>query len=132
MAQLTQTELKRIEAKLRDLQKALLERVRDELDQRENQHLIELLGREPGDSGDVSLADAVSDMNIARVDREIHELRDIEAAFGRIRDGSYGKCIDCGQDIEYKRLLAYPAAKRCLICQERHEQAYAQEGHPSL
>jgi RNA polymerase-binding protein DksA len=132
MAQLTRNVLKEIETKLHDQQKALLEEVRNELDQREDQHLIDFLGGEPGDSGDVSLADALSDLNIATVDRHIHELRDIEAVFGRIKDGSFGQCIDCGCDIDVQRLLVYPTAKRCVICQQRHEQIYAQEGHPSL
>ena len=132
MAQLTRNVLRKIETILRDRQKALLEEVRGELEQREDQHLIDFLRGEPGDSGDVSLADALSDLNIARADRQIHELREIEAAFGRIKDGSFGECIDCGQDIGYERLLANPVAKRCLICQEKHEQGHAQEGHPSL
>jgi len=132
MTQLTTNELRKIEEKLRDRQMTLLEQVRNELDQREDQHLTDLLGHEPGDSGDISLADSLSDLNIARVDRQIHELRDIETALGRIRNGSLGQCIDCGEGIEYQRLLAYPTAKRCLNCQQKHEQGYAQEGHPSL
>jgi RNA polymerase-binding transcription factor len=132
MAQLTQKQLKEIEKKLHDQQKALLEEVRSELDQRENQHLVELLRGEPGDTGDVSIADAVSDLNIANVDRHIHELRSIEAALARIKDGTYGRCVDCGCDIEPQRLLAYPTATRCLACQQRHEQNYAHEGHHSL
>ncbi|MGA7181334.1 MAG: TraR/DksA family transcriptional regulator [Thiobacillaceae bacterium] len=132
MTHLTSDELKNIQGKLRDRQKALLEQVRDELDQRENQHLVEFMRDEPGDAGDISLADALSDMNIASVDRHIHELRDIEAAFGRIKDGSFGQCIDCGDDVDSQRLFAYPTAKRCIACQQKHEQVFVQEGHPSL
>lgn len=132
MSNLSKNELGKVEEKLRDQHRTLLEQVRSELDQRENQHLIELMGREPGDSGDVSLAGALSDLNILRVDRQIHELRDIEAAFKRFKDGSFGECVDCGQDIGYQRLLVYPTAKRCVICQEKHEHGFAQEGRPSL
>jgi DNA-binding transcriptional regulator YbjK len=55
MSHLDKASLDKITQKLRERQKALLEEVRDEYDQRDNQQLIELMGREPGDSGDVSL-----------------------------------------------------------------------------
>lgn len=132
MTQLTNDELEKIKSKLRERRAALVVEVRAELSQREDQQLVELLGLEPGDSGDQSLADALADLNIARVNRQILELRDIEASFGRIREGSFGLCTDCGNDIGFERLSANPSAKRCMICQQKHEQVYAQEGHPSL
>jgi RNA polymerase-binding transcription factor DksA len=66
------------------------------------------------------------------LDRQIQELRDIEAAFGRLKEGGYGVCVDCGQDIAFPRLLAYATAKRCISCQERHEKLHAHEGHSSM
>jgi DnaK suppressor protein len=130
--QLRRVNLDEITQKLRDRQKTVLEEVRDEFDQRDNQHLVKLMGSEPGDSGDVSLADAVADLNILRADRQINELRDIEAAFERLKKGDFGICVDCGADIPVQRLLAYPAAKRCMACQKRHEQLFVQEGRPKL
>lgn len=127
-----QEELGRIIRELSDRQKAVLEAVRKEYDQRDSQQLIELMGREPGDSGDISLADAVADLNILRTDRQVQELRDIEAAFARIKSGTFGICNDCGAEIKSERLLAYPTAKRCMACQERHERLFAQEGRPKL
>lgn len=132
MARLSHEDSEAITRKLRDRQKALLEEVRDEFDQRGNQQLIELMGREPGDSGDVSIADALADMNILRADRQVHELRDIDAAFARMKAGDFGICTDCGAEIPAQRLLAYPTAKRCLACQQRHEQLFAQDGRPTL
>lgn len=132
MSHLKKEDLGKITQKLRERQKALLEEVRNEYDQRDNQQLIELMGREPGDSGDVSLADALADLNILRADRQVHELRDIDVAYARIKSGDFGICTDCGAEIPAQRLLAYPAAKRCMACQERHEQLYAQEGRPKL
>lgn len=132
MARLSREDSEAITRKLRDRQKALLEEVRDEFDQRDNQQLIELMGREPGDSGDVSIADALADMNILRADRQVHELRDIDAAFARMKAGDFGICTDCGAEIPAQRLLAYPTAKRCLACQQRHEQLFAQDGRPTL
>lgn len=132
MTQLSRTDLEKIREKLRNRQKALLEEVRDEFDQRDNQHLIDLMNQEPGDSGDVSMADAVADLNITMADRQVRELRDIDAAFARMKEGDFGLCVDCGANIPSPRLLAYPTANRCLVCQERHEQLYAQEGRPTM
>jgi DnaK suppressor protein len=132
MTQPRREDLNKIMENLRNRQKALLEEVRDKFDQRDNQHLIDLLGREPGDSGDISMADAVADMNILRADRQVNELRDIDAAFARMKAGDFGICVDCGANIPMPRLLAYPTAKRCVACQERHEQLFAHEGRPGL
>jgi DnaK suppressor protein len=70
---------------------------------------------------DDALADAAAEMDVAMVIRESQELQDIEAALARIGDGSYGMCIDCDGDIGRARLKAYPAARRCLGCQEKNE-----------
>jgi RNA polymerase-binding protein DksA len=111
---------------------ALLEEVRAHLVEREDQNPVGLLGLEPGDSGDLSMADALADLDIAMMDRQIRELRDIEAAYGRIRERTFGECSDCGDDISLARLHASPAAKRCMACQEKFEQVHAHEGHPRL
>ena len=70
---------------------------------------------------DDAVADAAAQMDVAMVIRESRELQDIEAALARIADGSYGTCTDCGEEIGPARLKAYPAAERCLPCQEKSE-----------
>ena len=44
------------------------------------------------------------------------ELRQIDAALGRIEDGSYGECVNCGEPIPEKRLEIVPHAPRCAKC----------------
>lgn len=132
MSQLTKDELAQVETKLRERQTALLEEVRKELDERENQHLASVMGNHPGDSGDVSLADWLADLNILRVDRQVRELREIETKLGQIKDGTANECIDCGKEIGLQRLLAYPTAMRCVACQEKHEHIYQHGAHPGL
>ena len=132
MAQLNKVEMKIIETQLRERKAALLEEVRGHLIEREDQNLVGLLGLEPGDSGDLSMADALADFDIAMMDRQIRELREIEAAYRQIREGNFGQCADCGDEIGFARLHASPSAKRCMLCQEKFEQVYAQEGHPRL
>ncbi|MBZ0068209.1 MAG: TraR/DksA family transcriptional regulator [Thiobacillus sp.] len=132
MTALKQSQLDQLIMKLKqDYQKLLIE-VRNEMDNTGQQHRIDLLNNEPGDSGDESMADALADLNVTQLDRHVREMRDIEAALLRVRDSEFGICIDCGSDIAFDRLQAYPTAKRCLACQEKREKAYAQEGHPSL
>jgi DnaK suppressor protein len=75
------------------------------------------------DTDDWAVADAMAAMDIAEVSRDLAVLADVEAALVRIKDGSYGECIDCSVEIPYARLAAYPAAKRCVACQEIAEAA---------
>lgn len=79
------------------------------------------LAGEVADYEDESLADLLVDVRLAEIDRDLEELRDIEAAQARMRDGSYGVCLACGTAIPYERLDAYPTAKRCEPCQRKHE-----------
>jgi DnaK suppressor protein len=53
-------------------------------------------------------------------------LTQVEDALARIDEGVYGKCIDCGRDIEEARLEAVPWARYCLADQEKHDT----ETHP--
>ena len=44
------------------------------------------------------------------------ELLRIAATLQRIEDGSYGKCTECGDEIDNARLEAYPYADECIEC----------------
>jgi DnaK suppressor protein len=132
MAALTQSQLDQLVEKLNENYRTLLDEARDELENTGNQHRIDLLNNEPGDSGDESMANALADFNVAQLDRHIEAMRDIEAALQRAKNGSYGVCIDCGDDVAFARLQAYPTAKRCIVCQEKREREYVQQGHPKL
>jgi DnaK suppressor protein len=44
------------------------------------------------------------------------QLKDVEEALEKIEAGNYGKCENCGANIPMERLMAYPAAKKCLNC----------------
>ncbi len=129
---LTQEQLARITKELEGVYEALLEDIRNGQDANGNTKIAELLGRVPADSADVSVADALADLNVELIDRHVHGLRDVEAARQRIADGSFGLCVDCEADVGFERLLAYPTARRCLPCQEKREKMFAHKGTPRL
>jgi RNA polymerase-binding protein DksA len=47
---------------------------------------------------------------------EIREVHQIQGALRRIAEGTYGVCVQCGADIDPKRLEALPIATRCISC----------------
>jgi len=49
---------------------------------------------------------------------EIQEIRQIQGALKRIAEGTYGVCVQCGAEIDPKRLKALPIAARCISCAE--------------
>ena len=53
---------------------------------------------------------------------ERQTLQMVESALGRIREGSFGECIACGEEINPKRLEAVPWTRHCIACQEKVEQ----------
>jgi RNA polymerase-binding transcription factor DksA len=44
------------------------------------------------------------------------EIRMIQAALGRIADGTFGECVACGEQISEDRLNVVPHAARCMRC----------------
>ena len=74
----------------------------------------------PSDA-DWATADVDADALIARAERDASELVDITHALDRAAEGRYGACEACGKPTGYARLLAHPAARRCLPCQQSIE-----------
>jgi len=58
-------------------------------------------------------------------DRQLLQL--VEEALGRIRGGSYGECVNCGNELNAKRLEAVPWTRYCINCQEKVEQGLLEE-----
>ena len=70
------------------------------------------------DESFAELTAALSQMNYRKA---TDELREVDAAMARLRDGSYGICADCGQRISYARLHVAPESRRCAACQASAE-----------
>ncbi len=54
-------------------------------------------------------------------------LQMVENALTRIREGSFGECVHCGNEINAKRLEAVPWTRHCIECQEKLEQGLLEE-----
>lgn len=63
------------------------------------------------------------DLAIQMLGRDFSELRLVEAALARIKDGVYGSCLRCEDPIRSNRLCVMPHAAYCVACQEGAEQA---------
>src|SRR5260370_17949058 len=53
-------------------------------------------------------------------DRQLLQMGEI--ALQRMREGDFGECANCGNDINSKRLEAVPWTRHCIACQEKLEQ----------
>jgi len=58
-------------------------------------------------------------------DRQLLQM--VDSALERIRQGSYGDCVSCGNGINDKRLQAVPWTRYCISCQEKQEKGLLQE-----
>jgi DnaK suppressor protein len=61
-------------------------------------------------------------------DRERKLLSKIDEALGRIEDGSYGACEECGGSIGVERLRARPVTTLCIECKSEQEDQERRRG----
>ena len=54
-------------------------------------------------------------------------LQMVDTALVRMREGSFGECVSCGNEINAKRLEAVPWTRHCIECQEKLEQGLLEE-----
>jgi RNA polymerase-binding transcription factor len=81
---------------------------------------------------DDAVADLESSIEIAEIERDVRELREVEGALKRLHEPEYGVCVDCGADIPFSRLSASPSATRCIACQRGVEERSAEPLRSSL
>ena len=80
------------------------------------------------DPNDRATQESEFSLELRTRDRERKLIRKIEEAIKRIEDGSYGYCIETGEEIGIKRLEARPVATMCVEAQERRERREKQYG----
>ena len=128
---LTQHQTKELGKLIEQRRNTLLAALQEDAARAREQPYAEHAGPAP-DSGDESVATLIADLEQADLSRDLDEFRGLEAARERMKEGEYGICMDCGSDVVFERLKAFPAALRCVQCQERHEKTYGGEPKPSL
>ena len=55
------------------------------------------------------------------INRQIKLISKIDQALNRIKNNTYGFCLETGEPIGIKRLIARPVAELCIAAQEKHE-----------
>ena len=79
------------------------------------------------DAVESSEADIQDDIEFALIQMKSETLNKIHDALGRLEQGDYGNCFECGEEIAEKRLRALPFAVRCKDCEEARENAEQRE-----
>ncbi len=100
----------------------LLERKRQLEEQLKNLYTEKVTDDQVQDVGDQALSSTMESLRNSLQETEREEYMRITRALQMIDDGTYGICIDCGQQISEKRLNSFPNASRCLVCQEIFEE----------
>jgi DnaK suppressor protein len=84
-------------------------------------------GRTADDDPTVDLADKAAnsytkEFLFGQTNTDRNMLALIDDALVRIKNGTYGICIECEEELAQKRLEAVPWARYCVSCAEKHEQ----------
>ncbi|MHB8438445.1 MAG: TraR/DksA family transcriptional regulator [Acidimicrobiales bacterium] len=96
-----------------------------EAERRDLMAKLEELGGEQGLNYDSNFADS-SQVTAERgeVEALAAKLRDtleeVEGALGKLTEGGYGTCENCGRPIDPVRLEAMPATRYCIDCASKH------------
>lgn len=93
---------------------------------------LELSDERVTDSVDLSLMDVNKEIALRLGEHESRIVADIDQALLRIKEGSYGICARCGEEIDERRLEAVPTARYDTKCQALLESEENTESPPSL
>ena len=122
-------QLESLQAAMRARQVQLREEIRQALIKSDSEHYLQIADS-VRELEDESFADLIVDVGLAEIDRDLDELRAIDAALLRMAEGSYGVCEACDRPIDIRRLNLTPQALRCIDCQTIFERTHFQKtGH---
>jgi len=72
-------------------------------------------GKDEGDRANTSLA---KEIRLGQKSRDQALLNAVDVSLKRISEGTFGECLNCGQEINATRLEAIPWVRYCITCQE--------------
>ena len=109
--------LRRLEEKLRQQARAIERSMLTAVEQGR-----QTLADETQDAADLAVTAYQKEMLFTQGTSGAGQLSLIRLALERLREGTYGECIECGNMIGEKRLEALPWTPYCIHCQEKIEQ----------
>jgi len=77
--------------------------------------------QEPKDEGDFAALSSAADIDNRIIERQERELKEIELALDKIKEGTYGICEMCEEPISRERLKVKSFARYCISCREIKE-----------
>jgi RNA polymerase-binding protein DksA len=131
MAPFNQQMVSDFAARLRERASQLRGEIQETLERSADESHVRI-AEQARDNEDDSFANLMVDLGYSDVQRDAAELVRIDGALRRIEGGSFGVCVQCGQDIPLPRLEAEPSASRCIDCQSMYEKTHATGPTPSL
>jgi DnaK suppressor protein len=81
---------------------------------------------EVGDFANGSISSETKESLLQQTTFDWNLFTQVRDALQRIGNGAYGKCVDCGRQIEAARLESLPWTPYCLVDEERHDRQAAQ------
>lgn len=75
------------------------------------------------DSTDRAVSDEAKSSAFETITTAAANLNLVKEALNRLKDGTFGKCVQCGRQIEETRLEAVPWTPYCLDDQKKHDKA---------
>jgi DnaK suppressor protein len=119
------------------MDKKKVEKFKEQLETRRDE-LKKIVARNEQDGRDADIANAqdIADRAANSYTKEFlfHQsnserqmLQLIEGALSRLREGAFGECVNCGNEINPKRLEAVPWTRYCIACQEKLEKGLLEQ-----
>lgn len=98
-----------------------LEQLRDQIAARLDGPRRENTTAEAGDDVDFAARSEQHELSMGEIHRLRTKLKLVTAALQRVREGTYGECLLCGDTIAPARLQALPWVEHCIMCAEKIE-----------
>jgi len=74
-----------------------------------------------GDSVDEAEASFEVDFDLTMKENMVRQIKEVDEALERIKEGTFGVCENCGEDIPQDRLKVRPNARFCIRCKSEME-----------
>lgn len=114
------------------MDQAFIDKIQKKLQEQKEQILVSLANQhaefkkivesgEPGDEADIA-SDVIDGALLESLSaQDSNRLSMINSALDRIKNGKYGICVKCQEEIPEARLNALPFANMCIDCQSEEE-----------